>query len=73
VHPDPQGKGSVAEWQVPRLAPKQSQTFTISLSQAVSNPADLKGSIRWAKPAPKVGPNLDAVNFTVRPPTAAPR
>jgi mono/diheme cytochrome c family protein len=68
VHPDPQGKGSVAEWQVPRLAPKQSQTFTISLSQAVSNPADLKGSIRWAKPAPKVGPNTDTLNFTVRPP-----
>jgi hypothetical protein len=27
----------------------------------------LKGTIRWAKPAPKVGPNLDAVNFVLRP------
>jgi mono/diheme cytochrome c family protein len=70
VHPDPQAKGSVAEWQVSRLAPKQTQTFTISLSQAPAKPADLKGTIRWAKPAPKVGPNLDAVNFTVRPPAA---
>jgi mono/diheme cytochrome c family protein len=68
VHPDPQAKGSVAEWQVSRLAPKQAQTFTISLSQAPANPADLKGTIRWAKPAPKVGPNLDAVNFVLRPP-----
>jgi len=71
VHPDPQGKGSVAEWQVARLAPKQTQTFTINLSQAPANPADLKGTIRWAKPAPKTGPNLDAVNFTVRPPAPA--
>jgi len=55
---------------VSRLAPKQTQTFTISLSQAPAKPADLKGTIRWAKPAPKVGPNLDAVNFTVRPPAA---
>jgi mono/diheme cytochrome c family protein len=68
VHPDAQGKGSVAEWQVSRLAPKQTQMFTISLSQAPSTPADLKGSIRWAKPAPKSGPNLDAVNFVLRPP-----
>jgi len=66
VHPDPQGKGTVEEWQLSRLAPKQTQAFTISLSQAPSNPADLKGTIHWAKPAPKTGPNLDAVNFTVR-------
>jgi len=70
VHPDPQGKGSVAEWQVPRLAPKQTQAFTISLSQAPANPADLKGTVRWAKPAPKVGPSTDAVNFAFRPEVA---
>ncbi|HEX4635973.1 MAG TPA: cytochrome c [Rhizomicrobium sp.] len=70
VHPDPQGKGNVAEWQVLRLAPKQTQAFTISLSQAPSNPADLKGTIRWAKPAPKLGPNTDVVNFVLRPPAA---
>jgi hypothetical protein len=67
VHMDAQAKGNVAEWQVPRLAPKQTQAFTISLSQAPANPADLKGTIRWAKPAPKAGPNLDAVNFVLRP------
>jgi len=41
------------------------------LSQAPANIADLKGSVHWAKPAPKKGPNLDAVNFTVRPAAGA--
>ena len=70
VHMDEQAKGNVAEWQVSRLAPKDAQAFTITLSQAPANPADLKGTIRWAKPAPKTGPNLDVVNFTCcgRPP-----
>jgi mono/diheme cytochrome c family protein len=68
VHMDEKAKGNVAEWQIPRLAPKESKAFTISLSQAPANPADLKGSVRWDRPAPKTGPNLDAVNFTLRPP-----
>jgi hypothetical protein len=29
---------------------------------------DLKGSVRWDRPSPKTGPNLDAVNFVLRPP-----
>jgi hypothetical protein len=68
VHMDEQAKGNVAEWTVSRLAPKQSQAFTISLSQAPATPADLKGTVRWAKPAPKSGPNLDVLNFVLRPP-----
>ncbi len=67
VHMDEKMKGNVAEWQVPRLAPKDAQAFTISLSQAPANPADLKGAIRWAKPAPKTGPNMDVQNFALRP------
>ena len=67
VHMDAQAKANVAEWQVPRLAPKDAQAFTITLSQPPANAADLKGTIRWAKPAPKTGPNLDVVNFAVRP------
>ena len=65
VHTD--GAATIAEWQVPRLGPKDERAYTITLSQAPANPADLKGTIRWAKPAPKTGPNLDAVNFAVRP------
>jgi mono/diheme cytochrome c family protein len=67
VHMDERMKGNVAEWQVARLAPKQAEAFTISLSQAPATPADLKGAIRWAKPAPKTGPNMDALNFQLRP------
>jgi len=63
-------KGSFAEWQVPRIAPKDAQAFTITLSQAPANPADLKGTVRWAKPGPKAGPNMDVVNFAPRPPGA---
>ena len=73
VHMDAAAKGNVAEWMVPRLAPKQSQAFTISLSQAPANPADLKGMVRWAKPSPKAGPNSDVLNFVLRPPTPAGR
>ena len=67
VHTDAKGM-TMAEWQVPRLAPKDAQAFTITLSQAPANAADLKGSVRWAKPGPKTGPNLDAQNFVLRPP-----
>jgi mono/diheme cytochrome c family protein len=68
THIDAQTKSSVAEWQVSSLAPTQSQSFTVSLSQAPANPGDLKGNIRWSKPGPKTGPNKDAVNFALRPP-----
>jgi mono/diheme cytochrome c family protein len=67
VHSDAETKATVAEWRLPRLAPKASQALTITLSQAPTNPADLKGTIRWDKPAPKTGPNTDTVNFVYRP------
>jgi mono/diheme cytochrome c family protein len=67
VHMDDKAKGNVAEWQVARLAPKDAKAFSVTLSQAPANPADLKGTIRWAKPGPKTGPNMDVVNFAVRP------
>ena len=63
-----QGHDHVAEWQVARLAPKDAQAFTVTLSQAPTNPGDLKGTVRWAKPGPKTGPNMDAQNFALRPP-----
>jgi mono/diheme cytochrome c family protein len=73
VHMDAKANANVAEWQVSRLAPKDAKSFTVTLSQAPANPADLKGTIRWAKPAPKTGPNLDVVNFAMRPPGAGGR
>ena len=68
VHLDAQAKGNVAEWTVPRLAAKDAQAFTITLSKAATAPDNLKGTIRWAKPAPKSGPNLDVQ--AINPPQA---
>ena len=72
VHTDAKTNANVAEWQISRLAPKDTKAFTITLSQAPANPADLKGTIHWAKPAPKTGPNMDVVNFAMRPPGGGP-
>ena len=58
---------TTASWKVARLAPKDAQSFTLTLSSPPANPADLKGTIRWAKPGPKTGPNMDAVSFAARP------
>ena len=67
VHLDAQAKANVAEWQVARLAAKETRSFTVTLTQPPANTGDLKGTIRWARPAPKTGPNLDVVNFGIRP------
>jgi hypothetical protein len=49
--------GNVATWRLPRSAPKDQERLTITLSQAASASANLRGEIRWAKPA--MAPNLD--------------
>ena len=56
-----EGGATVAEWTVPRVAPKEQQAMTITLSKA----AELKGEVRWAKPAPKTGASTDVVNVQV--------
>lgn len=58
---------TTAEWKVAKLAPKDAQSFTLTLSAPPANPADLKGTIRWAKPGPKKGPSMDTVQFAARP------
>ncbi len=70
VHMDAQAKGNVAEWTLPKLAAKDKRAYTITLSKAASATDNLKGSIRWTKPAPKTGPNLDVQNIN---PPAPPR
>jgi mono/diheme cytochrome c family protein len=67
VHMDAQAKGNVAEWQVARLSPKDARSFTITLSKPGTEKDNLKGSIRWTRPAPKSGPNLDVVNIAPAP------
>ena len=58
---DEKSKASVAVWQLPRSAPKDQERITIMLSKAAIAADDLKGTIRWAKPAPKTGPSQDEV------------
>jgi hypothetical protein len=67
VRTDDKTKASVAVWQLPRSAPKDQERFTITLSKAATADANLKGDIRWAKPAPKTGPSTDAVAIAAAP------
>ena len=61
VRDDSELKSQAAIWQVPSIAPKEKQTFTVTVAGAGGKPADLfKGSVvRWAKPEIRKGyPNL---------------
>jgi cytochrome c553 len=58
---------NVATWQIPRSAPKDQAHLSITLSQPVTQAANLRGTITWAKPAPKTGPSKDVVNIAPAP------
>jgi mono/diheme cytochrome c family protein len=61
VHTDDKTKATVATWKIPQSGPKQQEKLSITLSKPVTAAANLKGDIRWAKPAPKNGPSADVV------------
>jgi cytochrome c553 len=50
-----------AVWQLPRSAPKDQERMSITLSKAGTTADNLRGEIRWARPAPKTGPSNDVV------------
>jgi len=50
-----------AVWQLPRSAPKDQERMSITLSKAGTTADNLRGEIRWARPAPKTGPSADVV------------
>ncbi|MEA2906653.1 MAG: hypothetical protein QOI12_4040 [Alphaproteobacteria bacterium] len=63
VRMDEQLKGNVAVWQAPPMAPREHQTFTITLSKAGTADDNLRGEIRWSKPAVKTGSSdFNAIN-----------
>ncbi len=66
VSADAQLKGDAAVWRVPRLAPKDRQTFTVTLSQAGTAASNVRGTIRWMKPTVKPGPS-DVENIAPAP------
>ena len=57
---DEQAKANVAVWQAPRMAPKDHQSFSITLSKAGTAADNLRGDIRWTSPAVKTGPSDQA-------------
>jgi mono/diheme cytochrome c family protein len=61
VHADEKTKANVAEWRLARSAPRDSEKITITLSKAGTADNNLKGSIRWTKPAGKSGQAADAL------------
>lgn len=70
VRMDQELKGNTAVWRLNRLAPKEHQTYTITLSRAGTASDNVRGAIRWTKPAVKTGP-LDAVNIAPAPLTTS--
>lgn len=66
---DAELKANVAVWRLNRLAPKEHQAYTITLSRAATANDNVRGVIRWTKPTVKTGP-VDQVNLV--PPPAAP-
>jgi mono/diheme cytochrome c family protein len=67
VHTDEKAKANVAVWVLPRSAPKDEEKLTITLSKAGTATSNLRGNIRWSKPAPKDGPSPDLINIAPAP------
>jgi cytochrome c553 len=67
VRADEKTKASVAVWQLPRSAPKDRERITFTLSKAATAAANLRGELRWARPAPKNGPSQDTAPIAPAP------
>ncbi|OFW14202.1 MAG: hypothetical protein A3F70_04345 [Acidobacteria bacterium RIFCSPLOWO2_12_FULL_67_14] len=63
---DAELKATTAVWQARRIGPKDKQTYTITLSKAGTAADNVRGAIRWAKPAVKTGP-MDSANIAPAP------
>jgi mono/diheme cytochrome c family protein len=49
---------NVATWKVARSAPKDQEKLTVTLSQPLTQSANVRGTLTWAKPAPKTGTDV---------------
>jgi hypothetical protein len=72
VRRDERAKADVAAWTVARMAPGDRQSYTLTLSRAATATDNLRGAIRWTKPAVKTGPS-DAENIAPAPVAAGTR
>jgi mono/diheme cytochrome c family protein len=67
VRPDPDAGADVAVWTLARLAPKERQTYAITISPPAAGAKPLRGTVRWSKPAFGDG-STDSAN--INPPPA---
>jgi mono/diheme cytochrome c family protein len=49
---------NVVTWKVARSAPKDQEKLTVTLSQPLTPSANVRGTLTWAKPAPKTGTDV---------------
>jgi mono/diheme cytochrome c family protein len=56
VQADEQAKANVAVWQLSRLAPKDHQSYSVTLSKAGTAADNVRGDVRWSTPKVKTGP-----------------
>jgi len=68
VRRDPQSGADVAVWNAAHMAPKDRQTYAITLSPPAAGAQRLRGTVRWSKPAFGDG-STDSAN--INPPPAA--
>ncbi len=66
VRQDAELKTNVAVWQARRMGPKDHQKYTLTLSRAATAADNVRGVIRWTKPAVKTGPS-DSANIAPAP------
>jgi mono/diheme cytochrome c family protein len=63
---DAEAKANVAVWTLPKMAPKDQQTFGLTLSKAGTAADNVRGTVRWTKPVVKPGPT-DSINIAPAP------
>ena len=66
VRRDEQAQADVAVWRLARMAPKDEQTYTITLSRAGTAEDNLRGRVSWTRPVVKTGPS-DSQNIAPAP------
>ena len=55
------GRSTIAVWRVPRMAPLDRQTFTVTFAGPINGGNAPRGTIRWARPAVKADDVVDIV------------
>jgi len=66
VNMDEKAKANVAVWRAPAMAPRDHQSFSITLSKAGTAADNLRGQVTWTKPAVRTGPS-DQANIAPAP------